>query len=457
MKEDLYTCLDTEVAILGTMITSVKAASYTLEKVLPDDFYRDSHRLIFTAMLQMTKQNKPIGLITLAEELKNSGNLSKVGGAAAVAVMCDSAFEPHIDNYIRILKEKSERRQLRSVLQRNLAALGEPNCETEEVFMTAQKELYQVIEKKSFRKYRMDYDVMLEYVDLVENRRTEKKGIGWGFKGMNSTIGLLLPGRVYFVGARPGMGKTAFALTVAHNVAATGAPVYFASMEMNWEQIADRQVSMTAEINGHALQHGLLRDEDWGKIATAINRISGLPIALDDERHTTSSLFLKVRQFKMDMLRKAEDYRENGNTSQAARIEQLSGLGLLIVDFLQQFQDSKKGLDKDDWMALISGAMVNMAKELNIPVLCLTQLNRENEKSNNKRPQLSHLRGGGSQEQDAWAVLLLHREDYYELDLSKHNGQVEVIVAKNRSGPVGTVRMEFKKEYTKLCEIERGY
>lgn len=448
MKPDLYTCLDIEKAILGTMIISPKAATYTLDKISPDDFYRDSHRLIYATMFQMARENKSLDMLSLTEELKKSGCLSKIGGAVGIASLCDQAFEPFIANHVKILKEKSERRQLRTALQKSLTALDEPDMQTEEIFTAAQKDIYSVFEKKTTRKYRLMLDVALEYIDILEDRRKEKKGISWGFPGLDSTVGLIMPGRVYYVGARPAMGKTAFALTVAQNIAKRGTPLYFASMEMMTEHIMDRNVSMTAGINGHTLQHGFLRDNDWGEIVKAANLLSGQWLAIDDERQTTSSLFLKVRQFKAEMLEKVKDLREQGREIEAKNIERVDGVGVIIVDYLQQFQDPQQGLSLDQHTRLLSGAMVDIAKEMNVAVICLTQLNRENEKSSSKRPQLSHLRGGGSQEQDAWAVLLLHREHYYNQNVDE--SKVEVIVAKNRSGPVGTVNMRFRKEFTKF-------
>lgn len=448
MKPDLYTCLDIEKAILGTMIMSPKAAIYALDKISPGDFYRDSHRLIYSTMQQMTRENKPLDMLSLVEELKDNANLPKIGGSVAIASMCDQGFEPFIINHVKILKEKSERRQLRVALQKSIAALDEPEIETEEIFTTAQKDIYSVFERKATCKYRFMRDISLEYLDILEDRRKEKKGISWGFPGLDSTVGLIMPGRVYYVGARPAMGKTAFALTISQNIAKRGTPLYFASMEMMTEHIMDRNVSMTAGINGHTLQHGFLRDNDWGEIIKAANLLSGQWIAIDDERQTTSSLFLKARQFKAEMLEKVKDLREQGREQEARNIEKVNGVGVVVVDYLQQFKDPQQGLSLDQHTRLLSGAMVDLAKELNTAVICLTQLNRENEKSSTKRPQLSHLRGGGSQEQDAWAVLLLHREEYY--NQNAEDGKVEVIVAKNRSGPTGTVNMRFRKEFTKF-------
>lgn len=431
------------------MIMSNKAANYVLSKALPDDFYRDSHRLIYATMLQMSKKSKAIDLVSLMEELKDNGDLSKVGGASTVARLCDSAFEPHLDNYIQVLKEKSERRQLRDVLQQNLAALNEPEYTTEEVFMASQRELYEVVDRKSTRKYVLNYDLMLDYIDQLERRKQEKKGISWGFRDMDRTIGMMMPGRVYYCGARPGVGKTALALTTIRNVARAGVPVYMASMEMSREQIADRQVSMEASIDGHLLQHGFLRDSDWSNVVSATNSLSNLPIATDDERQTTSSLFLKVRQFRMDMLEKAKAFREQGKVKIADAIDHTNGLGLVVVDYFQLFKDPVGHMDKDQWTTHVSGTMVDLAKDLQVPVLCLTQLNRESEKRSNKRPQLSDLRGGGAQEQDAWVVLLLHRPN------AGVNDMVDVIVEKNRSGPTGTVQMKFHAEYTRFHSLER--
>jgi replicative DNA helicase len=290
---------------------------------------------------------------------------------------------------------------------------------------------------------------MLEYIDQLERRRQEKKGISWGFRDMDRTIGMMMPGRVYYCGARTGVCKSALALTTVRNVARTGVPVYMASMEMSREQIADRQVSMEASIDGHLLQHGFLRDSDWSNVVRATNSLSNLLIATDDERQTTSSLFLKVRQFRMDMLEKAKGLRERGKVQVAEAIERVNGVGLVVVDYFQLFKDPVGHMDKDQWTAHVSGAMVDLAKELQVPVLCLTQLNRESEKRGNKRPQLSDLRGGGAQEQDGWVVLLLHRPNEGVNDL------VNVIVEKNRSGPIGTVQMKFHAEYTRFHSLER--
>lgn len=447
MDTDLFVSLDVEIAVLGTMIISRKAANYACGKVIPEDFYRDSHRVIFQTMAQMTKKKKPIDMVSLMEELKDTGNIGKVGGAVTIATIADKGFEPHVETYIQRLKEKSERRQLRTVLQKNLNSLDEPDCQTEEVFITAQKELYQVVDRKSERKYRMNFDVMMDYTQQLEKRKAEKKGISWGFRDMDSMIGKIMPGRVYYVGARPGVGKTALALSVISNVAKKGFPVYLASMEMSEEQIADREMSMTAHLDGHVLQHGYLQDGDWNKVAVASSILARMPLAVDDERQTTSNLRLKVRQFKADMLEKAKEYREQGMELAAKPIEQVNGLGLVVVDYFQLFKDPMGHMDKDQWTAQISGALIDLAKDLNVAVMCLSQLNRESEKRGDKRPQLADLRGGGAQEQDGWVVLLLHKQN--------DSGQVDVIVDKNRSGPTGIVRLTFLKEYTKFSQDER--
>lgn len=440
-----------EQTLLGCMVTKKEYLIQGLSKLKSNDFSRGGHQVIFESMAEMFKDSKGVDIVTLGAYMTEKGIIQKVGGFAYLAQLMEiGGGYGHVNEYIQTIKELSEKRQLKTALQYSLSLL-ESDTPHEELLSQTQKNIHQVLNRRMDRKYRMTRTVTVDYYGILEQRKSNPMGISWGFGKLNSTLGLILPKRVYYAGGRPGQGKTALANSIAMNVAKEGYPVYFNTQEMSEEQIMDRFVSAETKIPGHILQHGLLQDDDWVKVANVSGKIATLPLAIDEERQTTMNLFLKVRQFQMDMLQKAKELRENGKTEYADRIERCNGLGLLIIDYLQLFKDSRRGVDQDEWTQQVSGFLVEFAKELNIPILVLTQLNRENEKRANKKPQMSDMRGGGAQEQDAWAVILLHREEYYDPDTTR-KGVAEVIIAKNRSGPTKTIELHYLKEYTKFEE-----
>lgn len=416
--------IDLEQAILGCVLKSKEAATYALTNLEPTDF--EKHEPLFETMKQMHQKKMPIDMTSLVAQLGK--NITKVGGALYIAQIADQGLPSNIITYCNQLKDSSKRRDLRKLLLTTLEQIKDGE-ETESLYTQVQKGLNKTISMD--RPYKTLDKAMFDYMETLDERQQRGAGISWGFTDIDKALGPLLPKRLYYVGARPGMGKTAFALSIILKVIDEGHGVYFNSMEMDQSQIIDRMVSMISGISGQVLQVGDLTDLQYKWLTKATSALYQKDyFGIDDVRQTTGQLKLKATHFANQLAKQGKE------------------LGLIVVDYFQLFKNPLSGMKIDEWTQQVSADLVELSKELNCTVLCLSQLNRENEKTGNKKPQISHLRGGGAQEQDAWGVMLLHREDYYDHD--KQNPLTEVIIAKNRSGPVGTVYMEFLKEETKF-------
>ncbi|KKM12814.1 DNA helicase [Clostridiales bacterium PH28_bin88] len=429
--------LEAEQAVLGSMMLDREAVFTVMEFLRPEDFYRDAHRAIYQAILFLAEKGEPVDLLTVTDTLRGRGELDKAGGATYVASLANVV--PTAANaayYARIVSEKS---LLRSLIHAaaNIAQQGyDGGGEVSQLLDQAEKAIFDISQRRRRDGFSPIRDVLVETMDQLE-RLAQNKGGTTGvptFRDLDRLLSGLHPSDLIIVAARPGMGKTSFCLNIAQNVAVkhrTTVAVF--SLEMSKEQLVQRMLSAQAMIDQYRLRTGYLQDEDWQKISQAVGPLYEAPIFIDD---TPGISVMEVR-------------------AKARRLKTEQGLGLVIIDYLQLMQASgRRAENRQQEISEISRSLKAMARELDVPVLALSQLSRAVEQSHDKRPSLSHLRESGALEQDSDCVIFIHRPEYYDQDTEK-KGIAEIIVAKHRHGPTGTVEMAFLPEFTRFVDLAK--
>ncbi|GAW32564.1 replicative DNA helicase [Carboxydocella sp. JDF658] len=429
--------LDAEQSVLGSMLLDQEAVFKAMEIIRAEDFYRDAHRLIFEAICDLADRSEPVDIITVAEELRQRGQLDKVGGAAYIATL--SGIVPtaaNVEYYARIIREKSLLRALISAATR-IAQLGyEGEAEAEEILMQAEKMIYDLSQRKASRTFATMHEILMETFDRIEylyQNKGDVTGVPTGFIDLDRLTSGLQPSDLIIVAARPAMGKTSFCLNIAQHAAIkAGIPVAIFSLEMSKEQLVQRMLCSEAMVDQHRLRTGQLTEQDWPRLVRAVGPMAQAPIFIDD---TVGISVLEMR-------------------AKCRRLKAEHGLGLVIIDYLQLMQGSRRSESRQQEISEISRALKGLARELNVPVIALSQLSRAVEQTHDKRPNLSHLRESGAIEQDADIVSFIYREEYYNPDTEK-KGIAEIIIAKHRNGPVGSVELGFLNEFTKFVNLER--
>ncbi|WP_078666562.1 MULTISPECIES: replicative DNA helicase [Carboxydocella] len=429
--------LDAEQSVLGSMLLDQEAVFKAMEIIRAEDFYRDAHRLIFEAICDLADRSEPVDIITVAEELRQRGQLDKVGGAAYIATL--SGIVPtaaNVEYYARIIREKSLLRALISAATR-IAQLGyEGEAEAEEILMQAEKMIYDLSQRKASRTFATMHEILMETFDRIEylyQNKGDVTGVPTGFIDLDRLTSGLQPSDLIIVAARPAMGKTSFCLNIAQHAAIkAGIPVAIFSLEMSREQLVQRMLCSEAMVDQHRLRTGQLTEQDWPRLVRAVGPMAQAPIFIDD---TVGISVLEMR-------------------AKCRRLKAEHGLGLVIIDYLQLMQGSRRSESRQQEISEISRALKGLARELNVPVIALSQLSRAVEQTHDKRPNLSHLRESGAIEQDADIVSFIYREEYYNPDTEK-KGIAEIIIAKHRNGPVGSVELGFLNEFTKFVNLER--
>lgn len=429
--------LEAEQAVLGSMMLDREAVFTVMEFLRPEDFYRDAHRAIYQAILFLAEKGEPVDLLTVTDTLRGRGELDKAGGATYVASLANVV--PTAANaayYAQIVSEKS---LLRSLIHAaaNIAQQGyDGGGEVSQLLDQAEKAIFDISQRRRRNGFSPIRDVLVETMDQLE-RLAQNKGGTTGvptFRDLDRLLSGLHPSDLIIVAARPGMGKTSFCLNIAQNVAVkhrTTVAVF--SLEMSKEQLVQRMLSAQAMIDQYRLRTGYLQDEDWQKISQAVGPLYEAPIFIDD---TPGISVMEVR-------------------AKARRLKTEQGLGLVIIDYLQLMQASgRRAENRQQEISEISRSLKAMARELDVPVLALSQLSRAVEQSHDKRPSLSHLRESGALEQDSDCVIFIHRPEYYDQNTEK-KGIAEIIVAKHRHGPTGTVEMAFLPEFTRFVDLAK--
>ena len=431
--------LEGEQAVLGSMLIDAGCIKDVMDKLRPSDFYLRQNREIFETIYTMFSYTQPIDGITVCEEMRKAGTYDEATTRSYLAQLMEiTPTSANVMEYVEIVREKA---LLRSVAQAaaEITALVQTGVgDATRILMEAEQKVYAIRRGQSAQEMVPLRQVLPEVLDrLSEMSESENHlpGLSTGLSAVDQKITGLNKSDLILLAARPGMGKTSFALNIALNVAkSTNMTVAVFSLEMSREQLATRLLSAEALVENNRLKTGMLRETDWEKIAGAASVLNRVNIRIDDNP------MLSVADMN-------------------AKCRRLENLGLVVIDYLQLMTSAGKGGGGESRQQVVSDMsrmLKIMAKELNVPVICLSQLSRANEKRDDKRPMLSDLRESGAIEQDADIVLFLYRDDYYHEDTEKHN-IAECIVAKNRHGETGKVELRWMPEYTQFSTLDNRY
>ena len=431
--------VEAEQAVLGAMLLKPEAVTTAAEELSADDFYRETHRLIYEAMMELKDRTEPVDLVTLTEQLKKADKLAKIGGIPALSLIANSVpTAANVHYHARIVHEKAQLRSLISAATEIAGAAYESADEVEDIMDNAEKRILAVSSGKRSKDFVPLQEILLDTLEQIDARYNNKgsiTGLPTGFTELDHLTAGLQKSDLILVAARPSMGKTAFTLNIAaHVVLRAREPVAFFSLEMSKEQLVQRLLCSEGRIDSQRLRVGELEEKECGDLIDTANRLSAAPLYIDD---TPSITVMELR-------------------SKARRLKAEHGLSLIVIDYLQLMQGraSKNGDNRQQEISEISRSLKALARELNVPVIALSQLSRSVESRQVKRPMLSDLRESGSLEQDADIVMFLYREDYYDPETENKN-ITEVIIAKHRNGPVDTVDLTFLKQFTKFGNLSR--
>ncbi|MGI8387398.1 replicative DNA helicase [Robertmurraya sp. P23] len=432
--------IEAEQAVLGAIFLEPSSLTMASEILIPDDFYRAAHQKIFQMMLQLSDKGKAVDLITVTEELSAAKLLEDTGGVSYLSELAGSVpTAANIEYYAKIVEEKSLLRRLIRTAT-TIATDGYTREDEVEVLLgEAEKSILEVSGRKNAGAFHNIKDVLVRTYDNIEvmnNRVGEVTGLATGFSELDRMTAGFQRNDLIIVGARPSVGKTAFALNIAQNVASkTGENIAIFSLEMGAEQLVMRLLCAEGNIDAQRLRTGSLTDEDWGKLTMAMGSLSNAGIFIDD---TPGVRITDIR-------------------SKCRRLKQEHGLGMILIDYLQLILGSgRSGENRQQEVSEISRSLKALARELKVPVIALSQLSRGVEQRQDKRPMMSDIRESGSIEQDADVIAFLYRDDYYDRE-SESKNIIEIIIAKQRNGPTGTVSLAFVKEYNKFVNLERRF
>lgn len=432
--------IEAEQAVLGAIFLEPSSLVQASEILIPEDFYRASHQRIFNVMITLSEKGEPVDLVTVTSELADLKLLEEIGGVSYLSDLANSVpTAANIEYYAKIVEEKS---LLRRLIRTATTIVTEGYSQDEEVdalLNGAEKSILDVSRRKNSGAFQNIKDVLVEAYDNIEqlnNRVGDITGIPTGFKELDRMTAGFQRNDLIIVAARPSVGKTAFALNIAQNVATkTDENVAIFSLEMGAQQLVMRMLCAEGNINAQNLRTGSLTPEDWGKLTMAMGSLSNAGIYIDDTPG------VKINEIQ----------------SKCRRLKQESGLGMILIDYLQLIQGSgRSGENRQQEVSEISRSLKQLARELQVPVIALSQLSRGVEQRQDKRPMMSDIRESGSIEQDADIVAFLYRDDYYDKE-SENKNIIEIIIAKQRNGPVGTVELAFVKEFNKFVNLERRF
>ena len=430
---------DAEQAVLGSMLTDKEAVNAAIESLKEDAFYRDDNRIIFQAIVNLYSKSEPIDIITLKDELESMDKFEQVGGYEYLASLPDKVpTTANVQKYIKIVEEKSILRNLIKTANEIIELGYDPTEDVEDIMDGAEKKIFDIMQSKNQKGYTPIKDVLVESFTKLEelyNRKQHITGVPTGFAELDYKTAGLHGSELILVAARPAMGKTAFALNLATNAALRGnAPVAIFSLEMSKDQLVNRILCSEAMVDSNKVRTGKLDEDDWVKLAGAIGPLSEAEMYIDDTPGiSVMEIRTKCRKLKME-----------------------KNIGLVVIDYLQLVQGNKRTASREQEISEISRSLKILAKEINVPVIALSQLSRAVEQRPDHRPMLSDLRESGAIEQDADIVMFLYRDDYYNKESEKKD-IAEVIIAKQRGGQTGTVELLWMGNYTKFVNLERRF
>ncbi len=430
---------EAEQSVIGAIFLEPQALITAAEVLIPEDFYRVAHQKIFNTMLSLSDKGQPIDVVTVTEELTAKKELEDVGGISYITEISSSVpTAANIMHYAKIVEEKSLLRRLIRVATQIVEDGFTREDEVEALLSEAEKNMMEVSNRKNAGDFKHIKDVLVQTYDNIELLHTQQgevTGIPTGFTDLDRVTAGFQRNDLIIVAARPSVGKTAFALNIAQNVATkTSENVAIFSLEMGADQLVTRILCAEGNIDAQVMRTGSLQAEDWRKLTMAMGSLSNAGIFIDD----------------------SSGIRVNELRSKCRRLQQEHGLGMVIIDYLQLISGSgKPGENRQQEVSEISRSLKGLARELKIPVIALSQLSRGVEQRQDKRPMMSDLRESGSIEQDADIVAFLYREDYYDKE-TENKDMIEIIIAKQRNGPTGTVTLAFAKEFNKFVNVDWG-
>jgi len=433
--------LEAEMSVLGGILLENDALNKALELLIPDDFYRESHRQIFLALIALSERNEPADLVTLTAELKQNDQLNAVGGSSYLASLVDYVpTAANITYYAKLMKEKAVARHMINVAT-EIASRGYEGQEMDKTLDWAEKSIFEISSMKTRPSYFSTKEIMkdtFKAIEMLYERKELVTGVPTGYTDLDTMTAGLQPGDLVIVAGRPSMGKTAFCLNVVeyaamHSNNPSAALVF--SLEMGKEQLVQRMLCSVARVDASRLRTGHLGETDWPKLTNGAGLLSEAKIFIDD---TPAISVLELR-------------------SKARRLKAEHDLGIIVIDYLQLMQGSNPESRQQE-ISEISRSLKALAKELNVPVIALSQLNRSLENRTDKRPIMADLRESGAIEQDADVIMFVYRESVYCEACRRRDGScdkgheqdAEIIIGKQRNGPIGTVHLTFRGQFTRF-------
>jgi replicative DNA helicase len=431
--------IQAEESLLGAMLLSRDAIAAAVEIVAADDFYRPAHGHVYDAVTALFGEGEPVDPVTVAEQLRRADMLDAVGGPAAlVALQAGTPAVGSAARYARIVEEHAMLRRLIGVAG-EIAELGyEPPDDVALAVDRAESLVFDVAQRRvtdSLAPLRELLEQKLDHLEMLYERGETITGVPTGYTDLDERLAGLQPSNLVIVGARPSMGKTSFALGLAaHAALEARTPVLFFSLEMSHLELTQRLLCAEARVDATRMRNGRLHEADWPKISHAVGRLAEAPMFIDDNPHlTVMEIRAKARRLK----------------------SRAGGLGLIVIDYLQLMSGRHNAENRQVEVSEMSRGLKILARELEVPVVALSQLSRNLEMRSDKRPQLADLRESGSLEQDSDVVMFIYREELYNPE-TPDRGTAEIIVSKHRNGPTGSIRLAFLDHYTRFANMARG-
>jgi len=431
--------MEAEQSVLGGILLDNQALNAAQEILSDSDFYSDAHKKIFRAMQDLADRGEPVDLITLSDHLRDKKQLDQVGGAAYLASLVDSVpSAANISYYAKIVREKAILRSLISSATDILTKSYEQASEVDDILDEAEHAIFEISQNKIRRSFYPLKEIIKDSFRTIERLYESKElitGVPTGFDKFDELTSGLQRSDLIIIAGRPSMGKTAFALNIARHAAVeSNIPVAIFSLEMSKEQIAMRLLSSTAKVDSQRIRKGFLGEMDWPKLTNAAGLLSEAPLFIDD---TPALTVLEMK-------------------AKSRRLKAEHGLGLIIIDYLQLMRGTAYRESREQEISEISRSLKALAKELNVPVIALSQLNRKVEDRTNRRPQMADLRESGAIEQDADVIVFIYRDEVYnKSEDNPKKGIAEIIIAKQRNGPISTVELAFLEKYTSFENLTR--
>ncbi|OGP80281.1 MAG: replicative DNA helicase [Deltaproteobacteria bacterium RBG_16_49_23] len=430
--------IEAEQAVLGGILIENEAINRVMEILSPDDFYRDGHRKLYGALIDLSDRDEPADLITMTNELRKRDQLDAIGGASYLAFLIDSIpTAANIEYYAKIVREKSVLRKLIETSTEIITQSYQDRGDVENFLDEAEKAIFEISERRVRPSFYSIREVVKDSLDTISKLYEKKEhitGVPSGFKELDKMTAGFQPSDLIIVAGRPSMGKTAFCLNIAQYAAIERkTPSAIFSLEMSKEQLVIRMLCSQSQVEGNRLRTGFLHESDWTKLTLAAGTLYEAPIFIDD---TAALSALELR-------------------AKARRLKAEHRVGLLVIDYLQLMKGRARVESRQQEISEISRSLKGLAKELNIPIIAVSQLSRKTEERHGNRPQLSDLRESGAIEQDADVILFLFREEVYNRQ-EENQGKAELIIGKQRNGPIGKVDLAFLDKFTTFKDLYKG-